>query len=91
MPPGVDRSQRSAQGPDCSGLWFKIIEEVGMRGGKGRTAGSISWSFLSHASYDGLGGFVHLLRRDHGAGQVEVSSNQKHLHLSPNRLPLSPN
>jgi len=73
----VDRTQRSAQAPDWSGLWFKIIEDtwgeyVGMRGGKRRPDGSIAWSFLSHASYDGLGGFVHLLRRDHGAGQVAV-------------------
>jgi hypothetical protein len=74
---GLDRSDHSAVAPDWSGLWFKIIEDtwgeyVGMRGGKRRPDGSIAWTFLSHASYDGLGGFVHLLRRDHGADRVEV-------------------
>jgi hypothetical protein len=61
---------------DWSGAWFKIVEGgwgeyIGMRGGRLQPDGSIAWTFLSHADYDGLGGFVHLLRRDAGA-QVEV-------------------
>jgi hypothetical protein len=73
----LDRPNGSVKASDWSGLWFKIIEDtrgeyVGMRGGKRRPDGSIEWTFLSHASYDGLGGFVHLLRRDHGAARVAV-------------------
>jgi hypothetical protein len=51
-------------------------EFIGMRGGKRRPDGSIAWSFLSHATYDGVGGFVHLLRRDHGATHVEVPARK---------------
>ena len=61
---------------DWSGAWFKIVESgwgeyIGMRGGRLQPDGSIAWTFLSHADYDGLGGFVHLLRRTTGA-HVEV-------------------
>ena len=52
---------------DWSGLWFKLVAEtwgeyVGMRGGLRQADGSTKWTFLSHADFDGLGGFVHLLR-----------------------------
>ncbi len=61
-----------AQGTDWSGLWFKHVEETcgeyaGMRGGRRQPDGSIAWTSLSHAVYDGLGGFVHLLRQSHGS------------------------
>jgi hypothetical protein len=51
---------------DWSGLWFRIVEAdgefIGMRGGRQAQDGSIAWVFPSHAEYDGLGGFVHVLR-----------------------------
>ena len=34
-----------------------------MRGGLVQPDGSIAWTFVSHARFDGLGGFVDLLRR----------------------------
>jgi hypothetical protein len=60
-----ERRPRAAR--DWSGLWFKLVEEtwgeyVGMRGGLLQPDKSTKWTFLSHADYDGLGGFVHLLR-----------------------------
>ena len=78
---GLERPDRGAAAADWSGLWYKMIEEtrgefVGMRGGKRRPDGSIAWSFLSHATYDGVGGFVHLLRQDHGATHVEVPARK---------------
>lgn len=72
------RERQPPAGPrDWSGLWFRIVEEdcgeyVGMRGGKLRPDGSIAWRFLSHAEYDGLGGFVHLLRLDQPGAQIDV-------------------
>ncbi|HJU29992.1 MAG TPA: hypothetical protein VJ740_00995 [Hyphomicrobiaceae bacterium] len=70
-PPIAHASMRGAASPrsyrDWSGLWFKLVEEtwgeyVGMRGGLLQADGTTKWTFLSHAHYDGLGGFVHLLR-----------------------------
>lgn len=71
------RPARRAQDTDWSGLWFKLVEEtwgeyVGMRGGLRRADGSIAWTSLSHATYDGLGGFVHLLRGNAGGAHVAV-------------------
>ena len=54
-------------GIDWTGLWFRIVERdgefVGMRGGRRMQDGAIDWVFPSHAEYDGLGGFVHVLRQ----------------------------
>jgi len=63
-------------GIDWSGLWFRIVERegefVGMRGGQRREDGRIDWVYPSHAHYDGLGGFVHVLRGAFPGRVIEV-------------------
>lgn len=59
--------KNAGQSTDWSGLWFKLVEEdhgefVGMRGGLRIGEDEVQWTFPSHALYDGLGGFVHVLR-----------------------------
>jgi hypothetical protein len=60
------RLRRERAATDWSGLWFKLVEDdgefVGMRGGRRAADNAISWVFPSHATYDGLGGFVQVLR-----------------------------
>jgi hypothetical protein len=56
--------------------WFETLESVGefvgIRFGKVRPVdGSVEWFFLSHAEFDGIGGFVHLLR-ERGAVVTEL-------------------
>lgn len=46
--------------------WFEALEEngefVGIRFGRVDSQGKLEWFFLSHAEYDGIGGFAKLLR-----------------------------
>jgi hypothetical protein len=63
--------------PDWAGLWFDVVEElsgefVGMRGGRLCADGRIAWTYMPHASYDGLGGFVHLLRQETGFADIRI-------------------
>lgn len=61
---------------DWSGLWFKLVEDagefIGMRGGRYLADGRIDWVFPRHAEFDGLGGFVHVLRAAHPDRDVAV-------------------
>jgi hypothetical protein len=73
---------RRGSDPDWAGLWFQIVEEstgefVGMRGGRLDTDGSVVWTFVPHATYDGLGGFVELLRRLGTSSDVPVRRTAK--------------
>ena len=65
---------------DWSGLWFRIVESegefVGMRGGRKAPDGQIAWVFPSHAEYDGLGGFVHVLRNAFPGREFKVPVRQ---------------
>jgi hypothetical protein len=77
---GLSRLGRG-ESRDWSGLWFKLVEETwgeytGMRGGKLLPDGSIQWTFLPHADYDGIGGFVHLLRRTSSAVHIEMPARK---------------
>jgi hypothetical protein len=71
---GAPRADRTAV--DWSGLWFRIVERdgefIGMRGGQRRADGRIDWVFPSHAEYDGLGGFVHVLRKAFPGRDIKV-------------------
>ncbi len=62
--------------PDPIRPWFDTLESmgefVGIRFGKvSPVDGSVEWFFLSHSEYDGIGGFVHLLR-ERGARITEL-------------------
>lgn len=68
-PASIESQSAQAAKPrptDWSGLWFKLVEDagefVGMRGGRYVGPDQIDWVFPRHAEYDGLGGFVHVLR-----------------------------
>jgi hypothetical protein len=65
-----------SRGIDWSGLWFRIVEKdgefVGMRGGRMADDGHVDWVFPSHAEYDGLGGFVHVLREAFPGRDIKV-------------------
>ena len=76
LPPAAE-SEESHRGIDWAGRWFDLIEElqgefVGMRGGLVQPDGSIAWTFVPHARFDGLGGFVDLLRRTTAAKDLPV-------------------
>jgi hypothetical protein len=68
------------QRTDWTGLWFRIVEKegefIGMRGGQRADDGRIDWVFPSHAEYDGLGGFVHVLRKAHVGREFTVPARQ---------------
>lgn len=73
---------RRGSNPDWAGLWFQIVEEstdefVGMRGGRLNTDGSLVWNFVPHTAYDGLGGFVELLRRLGASSDVPTRRTAK--------------
>ena len=56
--------------------WFETLESVGefvgIRFGRvNPSSGAVEWMFLSHATYDGIGGFAHLLR-ERGAPVEEL-------------------
>lgn len=77
--PAVVASAATLQNADVdwAGRWFDLVEElqgehVGMRGGLVATDGSVSWTFVPHARFDGLGGFVDLLRRTTSAAHIPV-------------------
>jgi hypothetical protein len=65
---------------DWTGLWFRIVERegefIGMRGGQRAENGRVDWVFPSHAEYDGLGGFVHVLRKAHPRREFKVPVRQ---------------
>ena len=59
-------STLTASSADPVRPWFEALESmgefVGIRFGKVGPDGEVEWFFMSHAEYDGIGGFVHLLR-----------------------------
>lgn len=62
---------------DWAGRWFDLVEDlqgeyVGMRGGLVQPDASVAWTFVPHARFDGLGGFVDLLRRTTAARDLPV-------------------
>lgn len=66
---------------DWAGRWFDLVEElqgeyVGMRGGLVQPNGATDWTFVPHARFDGLGGFVDLLRRTTAAPDLPVPSRR---------------
>lgn len=68
---------RHGDNPDWAGMWFELVQElsgefVGMRGGIRRADGSIAWTYVPHAFYDGLGGFVNLLRQETGLPDIAI-------------------
>jgi hypothetical protein len=69
-------SRAASRRIDWSGLWFRIVEKdgefIGMRGGRKTQGGHIDWVFPSHAEYDGLGGFVHILREAFPGRDIQV-------------------
>ena len=68
---------------DWTGLWFRIVERegefIGMRGGQRAEDGRIDWVFPSHAEYDGLGGFVHVLRKASSGREFKVPARQSRM------------
>lgn len=68
------------RGVDWTGLWFRIVESegefIGMRGGRRAPDGHIDWVFPSHAEYDGLGGFVEVLRQSLQGRDLNVPVRQ---------------
>jgi hypothetical protein len=75
---------------DWTGLWFRIVERegefIGMRGGQRAEDGRIDWVFPSHAEYDGLGGFVHVLRQAHVGREFKVPARQSRMPSVGKRL-----
>jgi len=70
---------REKEGTDWAGLWFTLLEReygefVGMRGGLRTSDDQIRWIFLSHADYDGIGGFVTLLRKMFPGRVIKIPS-----------------
>lgn len=60
-------SGRAEVPADPVGEWFNTLESmgeyVGIRfGHRPPEGGEVDWMYLSHAEYDGIGGFAHLLR-----------------------------
>jgi hypothetical protein len=77
MTPASVASEKLRSDVDWAGRWFDLVEElqgefVGMRGGLLKPDGSVSWTFVPHARFDGLGGFVDLLRRTTAAKDLPV-------------------
>jgi hypothetical protein len=75
---------------DWTGMWFRIVENegefVGMRGGRRLPSGDIDWVFPSHAEYDGLGGFVHVLRQAYPGRDIKVPARQSRMPSLGKRL-----
>jgi hypothetical protein len=86
------RASDAAFEPDWVGLWFKLVEEVageyiGMSAGRVSSDGDgIRWSFLPHDLYDGVGGFVHMLRRELNDPAIEMPAADLGRHPAPSRL-----
>jgi len=75
--PVAPMSEKMHDDIDWAGRWFDLVEElqgefVGMRGELVQPDGSVSWTFVPHARFDGLGGFVDLLRRTTAAKDLPV-------------------